>query len=56
MAGLLFYQAVEKLALFVIRGDPKDFNYLKTRDLHDPPNDNFNEIGSFSTACWDNVS
>jgi len=32
MARLLFYQAVEKPALFVIRGDAKDLNYLKMRD------------------------
>jgi hypothetical protein len=56
MAGLLFYQAVEKPALFVIRGDAKDLNYLKTRDLRDAPNDNFNKIDSFSPACRDNDS
>jgi hypothetical protein len=31
MAGLLFYQAVEKPALFIILGDAKDPNYLKMR-------------------------
>jgi hypothetical protein len=32
MAGLLFYQAVEKPALFVILGEAKNLNYLKMRD------------------------
>jgi hypothetical protein len=32
MAWLLFYQAVEKPALFVILGDAKDLNYLKMQD------------------------
>jgi hypothetical protein len=32
MAGLLFYQAVEKPALFVILGEAKDPNHLNMRD------------------------
>jgi hypothetical protein len=32
MAGLLFYQAVEKPALFVILGEARDLNHLKMRD------------------------
>jgi hypothetical protein len=47
MAGLLFYQAGEQPALFVIRGDAQDLNYLKTRDWRDAPNDNLRKLAVF---------
>jgi hypothetical protein len=33
MAGLLFYQAVEKPALFIILSDAQGLNHLKMGDL-----------------------
>jgi hypothetical protein len=37
MAGLLFYRAVKKPALFVILGEAKNLNYLKIRDSSQRP-------------------
>jgi hypothetical protein len=37
MAGLLFYQAVEKPALFVILGEARDPNHLNMRDSSQRP-------------------